>query len=125
MDGRNGRTDGRTDGRCQNYIPPTSSGDNKTQINRNDPQKKYRQGNLSMVHYNVQSFASKTGIIKAELTYFDSVSLIKTRFNDSISNDDLKFYDFQDPFRRDRIVDSHSGIIVYVKCGIPSKCRLD
>ena len=33
-DGRNGRTDGRTDGRThgrrQNYIPPTSSGDNKS-----------------------------------------------------------------------------------------------
>ena len=28
-DGRNGRTDGRTHGRRQNYIPPTSSGDNK------------------------------------------------------------------------------------------------
>ena len=27
-DGRNGRTDGRTHGRRQNYIPPTSSGDN-------------------------------------------------------------------------------------------------
>ena len=26
-DGRNGRTDGQTDGRRQNYIPPTSSGD--------------------------------------------------------------------------------------------------
>ena len=24
-----GRTDGQTDGRRQNYIPPTSSGDNK------------------------------------------------------------------------------------------------
>ena len=33
------RTDGRTDGRRQNYIPPTSSGDNK-----NDPQKKHRLG---------------------------------------------------------------------------------
>ena len=30
MDGRNGLTDGRMDhGRCQNYIPPTSSRDNK------------------------------------------------------------------------------------------------
>ena len=27
-DGRNGRTDGRMHGRRQNYIPPTSSGDN-------------------------------------------------------------------------------------------------
>ena len=27
-DGRNGRTDARTHGRRQNYIPPTSLGDN-------------------------------------------------------------------------------------------------
>ena len=32
-DGRNGRTDGRTHGRRQNYIPPTSSGDNKLMAN--------------------------------------------------------------------------------------------
>ena len=31
-DGMDGRTDRRTHGRCQNYIPPTSSGDkNRTQ----------------------------------------------------------------------------------------------
>ena len=29
-DGMDGRTDGRTHGRRQNYIPPTSSGDNKS-----------------------------------------------------------------------------------------------
>ena len=29
MDGRTEWTDGRTDGRRQNYIPQTSSGDNK------------------------------------------------------------------------------------------------
>ena len=35
------------------------------------------------------------------------------------------FNEFQDPFRRDRIDDSHGGVIVYVKCGIPCKLRLD
>ena len=35
------------------------------------------------------------------------------------------FIEFQDPFRRDRIVDSHGGVIVYVKRGIPCKRRLD
>ena len=29
-DGRNGRTEGQTHGRRQNYIPPTSSGDNES-----------------------------------------------------------------------------------------------
>ena len=64
------------------------------------------QGNLSMVHYNVQSLASKTDIIEPELTNFDIVSLTETWLNYSISNEDLKFNEFQDPFRRDRIGDS-------------------
>ena len=78
-----------------------------------------------MVHYNVQSLASKTDIIEPELTNFDIISLIETWLNDSISNEDLKFNEFQDPFRRDRIGNSHGGVIVYVKRGIPCKRRLD
>ena len=42
-DGRNGRTDGRTHGRRQNYIPPTLSGDNKQNLQR--------EGNFS-VYFN-------------------------------------------------------------------------
>ena len=45
--------------------------------------------------------------------------------NDSISNEDLRFNEFQDPFRRDCVSDSHGGVIVYVKRGIPCKRRLD
>ena len=78
-----------------------------------------------MVHYNVQSLASKTDIIEPELSNFDIISLTETWLNDSLSNEDLKFYEFQDPFRRDRIGDSHGGVIVYVKRGIPCKRRLD
>ena len=33
-----GRTDGRTHGQRQNYIPPTSSGDNKRDISNNNSQ---------------------------------------------------------------------------------------
>ena len=36
------------------------------------------QGNLSMVQYNVQSFASKIDIIEPELTNFDIISLTET-----------------------------------------------
>ena len=78
-----------------------------------------------MVHYNVQCLASKTDIIEPELTYFDIISLAETWLNDSLSNEDLMFNEFQDPFRRDRIGDSHDGVIVYVKRGIPCKHRLD
>ena len=45
---------------------------------------------------------------------------VQTWLNDSISN-----YEFQDTFRRDSIVDSHGGVIVYVRRGIPCKRRLD
>ena len=44
-DGRNGRTDGQTDGRCQNYIPPTSSGD-----------KNYKLSNLVLLNPDVSCF---------------------------------------------------------------------
>ena len=44
-DGRNGRTDGRTHGRRQNYIPPTSSGDNKVIKTMSSL---HQQGNVSM-----------------------------------------------------------------------------
>ena len=79
-----------------------------------------------MVHYNpVQSLANKTAIIEPELTNFDIISLNETWLNDSISNEDLKFNEFEDPFRRDRIGDSHGGVIVHFKRGIPCKRRLD
>ena len=83
------------------------------------------QGILSMVHYNVQSFANKIDIIEPELTDFDIISLTETWLNDSISNEDLKFNEFQAPFRRDRIGDSHGGIMVYVKKDIRCKRRID
>ena len=79
-----------------------------------------------MVHYNpVQSLANKTAIIEPKLTNFDIISLTETWLNDSISNEDLKFNEFEDPFRRDRIGDSHGGVIVHFKRGIPCKRRLD
>ena len=49
------------------------------------------QGNLSMVHYNVQSLANKVDLIESELTNFDIISLTETWLNDSISNEDLTF----------------------------------
>ena len=44
-DGMDGRTDGRTHGRRQNYIPPTSSGDNKVIKTMSSL---HQQGNVSM-----------------------------------------------------------------------------
>ena len=83
------------------------------------------QGNFSMVHYNVQSLQHKIDILEPELSTFDFVSLSETWLNDSISTEDLLFNDFKAPFRRDRVGDSHGGIIVYVKNDIPCKRRQD
>ena len=83
------------------------------------------QGNLSMVHYNVQSLANKVDLIEPELTNFYIISLTETWLNDSISNEDLMFNEFQIPFRKDRVGDSHGGVIVYVKRDIPCKRRID
>ena len=67
----------------------------------------------------------KIDILEPELSTFDLVSLSETWLNDSISTEDLLFNDFKAPFRRDRVGDSHGGIIVYVKNDIPCKRRQD
>ena len=83
------------------------------------------QGNLSLVHYNVQSILYKTDILEPELANFDIISLTETWLNDSVLDDDIMFDQFQVPFRRDRVGDSHGGILVYVKNEIPCKRRVD
>ena len=83
------------------------------------------QGNFSVVHYNVQSLLHKVDIIGSEFSNFDVVSLTETWLNNSISTHELAFNEFQLPFRRDRTGDSHGGIAVYVRNGIPCKRRND
>ena len=82
-------------------------------------------GNFSVVHYNVQSVQHKLDIIEPEFANFSLVSLTETWLNESIINQDLMLNNFQVPFRRDRVGDSHGGILVYVKDGIPCKRRTD
>ena len=43
----------------------------------------------------------------------------------SLDEAQFVFNDFQLPFRRDYVADSHDGILVYVKAGIPCKRRVD
>ena len=72
-------------------------------------------GNFLVVHYNVQSVVNKVDVTESEFSSFSLISLTETWLNDSVSNQDLEFNDFQLPFRRDREGDSHGGILVYVK----------
>ena len=84
--------------------------------------------NFSSVHYNVQSVVNKIDIIEPELSNFSLISLTETWLNNTVSNEDIQFTDFQFPFRRDREGDSHGGILVYmfsIKNDIPCKRRQD
>ena len=83
------------------------------------------QGNFSVVHYNVQSLLQKIDIIEPELSNFDLVSLTETWLNERVLTQDLAFNNYRLPFRRDRVGDSHGGIVVYVKENIPCKRRHD
>ena len=49
----------------------------------------------------------------------------ETWLNQSISPDDLLFQSFNRPERKDRVGDSHGGVIIYVKEGIYYKRRDD
>ena len=78
-------------------------------------------GNFSVVHYNVLSVQHKLDIIEPEFSNFGLVSLTETWLNNSVLSQDLVFNDFQLPYRRDGVGDSHGGILVYVKTGISCK----
>ena len=76
------------------------------------------QGNLSLVHYNVQSILNKKDILFGDLRNYDILSFTETWLNPNINSSDLLFPSFHTPFRRDRESDPHGGIIVYVKSDI-------
>ena len=78
-----------------------------------------------MVHYNVQSVFNKLDLIEAEFSDFSIISLTEPWLNETKPTDDLVFNGFRTPFRRDRVGDSHGGILVYVKQDIPCKRRPD
>ena len=76
-------------------------------------------GNFSIVHFNVQSLLQKVDIIEPKLSNFDLVSLTETCLNARVSTQDLAFNNYRLPLRRDRICDSHGGIVIYVTENIP------
>ena len=81
--------------------------------------------NLSFVHYNVQSILSKLEILHAELIEFDVLAFSETWLNASTETDDLLLESYGTPVRKDRIGDSHGGLILYIKNGIYFKRRDD
>jgi hypothetical protein len=70
---------------------------------------------LSFVHLNVQSIRHKLDILYSELVDFDILAFSETWLNNTISSDDLKLLSYNTPERKDRIDDSHGGVILYVR----------
>ena len=80
---------------------------------------------LSFVHYNVQSLVPKLDILGAELLEFDVLAFTETWLNSSYTSDDIRLESFREPERKDRVGDSHGGVIIYVKDSIHYRRRND
>ena len=80
---------------------------------------------LSFVHYNVQSLVPTFDILGAELLEFDVLAFTETWLNSSYTSDDIRLESFREPERKDRMGDSHGGVIIYVKDSIHYRRRND
>ena len=57
-------------------------------------------------------------ILQAELIEFDILAFSETWLNHSIDTEDSTPQSYQCPEQKDRVGDSHGGVIIYVKEGI-------
>lgn len=80
---------------------------------------------LSFVHLNVQSIRHKLDILHAELKHFDILAFSESWLNNSVSSDDLMLPSYSCPERKDRICDTHGGVILYVRENLHYKRRYD
>ena len=79
---------------------------------------------FSVVHYNVQSLASKIEANEPELSNFDVICPTETWLDHRTSDDLLALAEYT-LYRRDRGRDSYGGICVYVKNELYSRRRND
>ena len=70
---------------------------------------------LSFVHYNIQSIVPKLDILNAELFDFDILAFSETWLSPTVTSEELFILSYHPPERKDRIGDSHGGVILYVK----------
>ena len=80
---------------------------------------------LSFVHYNVQSVFPKLDVLFAELCDLDILAFSEIWLNSSITNDDILLQLYHSPERKDRIGDSHGGVMIYVRDTIHYIRRMD
>ena len=77
------------------------------------------------MHYNVQSIVHKLDLLGSELFDFDILSFSETWLNPSVSSNDLHIQSFNTPERKDRVGDSHWGVLIYDKDNIHYRRRHD
>ena len=82
-------------------------------------------GKVSLVHYKIQNLSNKTDILECELNTFSIVCLTEMWLDQRILDNDIKMNSYKLPLRRDRPVDNHGGICVYVKENLYIKHRND
>ena len=70
---------------------------------------------LSFVHYNVQSILPKLDVLFSELCDFDILAFSESWLNPAVTDDDLSLQLYLKPERKDRVGDSHGGVILYIK----------
>ena len=75
--------------------------------------------------HNVQSILNKLDVLQAELFEFDILAFSETWLSQSVTSDDLLLQSFNRPERKDRVWDSHGGVMIYVKEGLHYKRRED
>ena len=69
---------------------------------------------LSFIHFNVQSILPKLDILFTELCDFNILAFSESWLNASVPDEDLPFHFYHKPERKDRVGDSHGGVILYV-----------
>ena len=70
-------------------------------------------------------YSQKLEILNAELFEFDILAFTETWLSPTDDSDDLLLQSYNRPERKDRVGDSHGGVILYIKEGIHYKRRKD
>ena len=71
------------------------------------------------------SLVPKIDILGTELFEFDILAFSETWLNPSVLSQDLHIQTFREPERKDRVGDSHGGVVIYVKENVHYRRRLD
>ena len=83
--------------------------------------------NISIVNLNVNSLRFKTDLISTELCGHDIICITESRLDNTVNNANLCIDNFQnpEPFRKDRISNTGSGLLVYIRDNLFAKRRPD